>query len=209
MKKQGLISLGSGFIGAFMCVMLLGFTNPSFNPDTSLWGEVELNCGVFPLFNCATTKGLAPILAHTDNTSEATVLTQGKYVIFPNGFDRSLIDGSMGNGDIVFRNNNLIRWMIGNGNTSYNYVGSLTDSNMNLGTTNGQRVNMLWNDVELLQFINQSGGVHMKWDGLTFANLGTPVDGTMTYCSDCNATCAAGASTGQFCKRLAGAWGAM
>lgn len=43
----------------------------------------------------------------------------------------------------------------------------------------------------------------------TFAALGAPANGTMVYCSDCDATCAAGASTGQFCKRLNAAWSAM
>lgn len=40
----------------------------------------------------------------------------------------------------------------------------------------------------------------------TFANLGTPVNGTTVYCSDCNATCSAGASTGRTCFRENGAW---
>jgi hypothetical protein len=40
-----------------------------------------------------------------------------------------------------------------------------------------------------------------------FANLGTPANGTLLYCSDCTfANPCAGAGTGAFAKRLAGAW---
>jgi hypothetical protein len=42
--------------------------------------------------------------------------------------------------------------------------------------------------------------------GTPFASLGTPVNGTQIYCSDCNATCTAGASTGRTCFRENGAW---
>lgn len=40
-----------------------------------------------------------------------------------------------------------------------------------------------------------------------FANLGTPADGTITYCGDCTfANPCAGSGTGAWAKRLAGAW---
>lgn len=42
---------------------------------------------------------------------------------------------------------------------------------------------------------------------VAFASLGTPVDGTLTYCSDCViAALCIGGGTGAFAKRLAGAW---
>lgn len=40
----------------------------------------------------------------------------------------------------------------------------------------------------------------------TFANLGTPSDGVIKFCTDCNATCAAGGGTGRTCARENGAW---
>lgn len=40
-----------------------------------------------------------------------------------------------------------------------------------------------------------------------FASLGTPVDGTFIFCSDCTiASPCAGSSTGAFAKRLNGQW---
>ena len=43
--------------------------------------------------------------------------------------------------------------------------------------------------------------------GLAFASLGTPADGTFTYCTDCTqANPCAGASTGAFARRENGAW---
>ncbi len=41
---------------------------------------------------------------------------------------------------------------------------------------------------------------------VTFANLPAATNGTEIFCSDCNATCAAGASTGRTCFRENGAW---
>jgi hypothetical protein len=40
----------------------------------------------------------------------------------------------------------------------------------------------------------------------TFANLGTPANGTQCYCTNCNSTCTAGGSTGRMCFRENGAW---
>jgi hypothetical protein len=39
-----------------------------------------------------------------------------------------------------------------------------------------------------------------------FSNLGTPPNGQFTYCPDCNNTCSAGSSSGQFCQRLNSNW---
>jgi hypothetical protein len=41
---------------------------------------------------------------------------------------------------------------------------------------------------------------------VAFADLGTPANGTIKYCSDCNSTCTAGSSTGRTCFRENGAW---
>ena len=45
--------------------------------------------------------------------------------------------------------------------------------------------------------------------GVPYAKLGTPPDGTFTWCKDCNATCSAAGGPGKFCKREGGAWSAM
>lgn len=44
------------------------------------------------------------------------------------------------------------------------------------------------------------------FSAVTFANLPTLPNGSQIYCTDCNATCAAGASTGRTCFRENGAW---
>jgi hypothetical protein len=47
----------------------------------------------------------------------------------------------------------------------------------------------------------------LRMPGTTFANLGTPVNGTMLFCSDCTiANPCAGAGTGALAKRLNGVW---
>lgn len=53
---------------------------------------------------------------------------------------------------------------------------------------------------------NLPASVMDQYAGVAFSALGTPANGTVTYCSDCNADCTAGSSTGNFCKRLNGAW---
>lgn len=42
--------------------------------------------------------------------------------------------------------------------------------------------------------------------GRTFATLPAYPNGTICYCSDCNSTCTAGASTGKWCQRVSAAW---
>jgi hypothetical protein len=45
------------------------------------------------------------------------------------------------------------------------------------------------------------------WGAVAQGSLGTPADGTMTYCNDCNiANPCTGGGTGALAKRLAGAW---
>jgi len=56
-------------------------------------------------------------------------------------------------------------------------------------------------------FAEASNEVQQTWDACTFANLGTPGNGTFCYCSDCTkATPCAGSGSGSFAKRLNGAW---
>lgn len=45
--------------------------------------------------------------------------------------------------------------------------------------------------------------------GVAFASLGTPANGTIRYCTDCDATCAAGSSSGKICARINGAWAGL
>jgi hypothetical protein len=46
-----------------------------------------------------------------------------------------------------------------------------------------------------------------EWNPILFANLGTPTNGSLAYCSDCTlASPCAGAGTGAFAKRLNGVW---
>lgn len=48
---------------------------------------------------------------------------------------------------------------------------------------------------------------HFATAGLAFASLGTPADGTFTYCTDCTqANPCAGSSSGAFARRENGAW---
>jgi hypothetical protein len=51
------------------------------------------------------------------------------------------------------------------------------------------------------------GDPTLTFEAITFTNLGTPTNGTLTYCSDCTIAnpCASGGS-GAFAKRLNGAW---
>ena len=47
----------------------------------------------------------------------------------------------------------------------------------------------------------------LRWVGVAFASLGTPVNGVFTYCPDCTiANPCAGGGTGAFAKRLNGVW---
>lgn len=60
------------------------------------------------------------------------------------------------------------------------------------------------NNVERLRV--QETGVFL-YASVAFASLGTPVNGSLTYCSDCTiANPCAGSGTGAFAKRLNGAW---
>ncbi len=67
---------------------------------------------------------------------------------------------------------------------------------------------------EILRFVGgTASGAQILFGGCTFANLGTPANGSMAFCSDCdppalfNSTCAsAGAKTGAFAQRINGAW---
>ena len=52
-----------------------------------------------------------------------------------------------------------------------------------------------------------AGSAGVRYTGVTFGNLGTPVDGTVIYCSSCSfANPCADGGTGAIAKRLNGAW---
>jgi hypothetical protein len=52
-------------------------------------------------------------------------------------------------------------------------------------------------------------GTDLLFGSKAFSALGTPANGTVLYCTDCNATCTAGASTGKLCARVNGAWAGL
>jgi hypothetical protein len=56
--------------------------------------------------------------------------------------------------------------------------------------------------------IVRAGPGELTYTAVLFANLGTPANGTVAYCSDCLAQSnpCTGASTGAFARRLNGAW---
>lgn len=56
-------------------------------------------------------------------------------------------------------------------------------------------------------YVNVLTPNQIAWQATLFANLGTPANGTMYYCSDCTiANPCAGGGTGALAKRLAGVW---
>lgn len=69
---------------------------------------------------------------------------------------------------------------------------------------NGAIPNYEWQLDALSESWTDSGGFHPR--RRAFANLGTPANGTQLFCTDCNSTCTAGASTGRTCFRENGAW---
>ena len=80
----------------------------------------------------------------------------------------------------------------------------------NVGGLSSGGSGILWNCDAVFAFCNFPGQIgassFVGTPSVTFATLGTPTNGTIKFCSDCNATCAAGASTGRFCARENGAW---
>jgi hypothetical protein len=85
------------------------------------------------------------------------------------------------------------------------YTGTVIDANVNFGV-GGYFLQLANNGVPKVN-IDLNGLITIG--SLTFVSLGTPPNGTIVYCSDCNATCSAGSSTGKFCGRVAGAWAAF
>lgn len=60
---------------------------------------------------------------------------------------------------------------------------------------------------DAVTFTEASNEVQQLWDACTFANLGTPSNGSFCFCSDCTkATPCAGSGDGALAKRLNGAW---
>lgn len=67
----------------------------------------------------------------------------------------------------------------------------------------------LWTATVYGQSITRAAGrvSQLVFSGTTFANLGTPGNGIVTYCSDCTiANPCAGVGTGAIAKRLNGVW---
>ena len=61
--------------------------------------------------------------------------------------------------------------------------------------------------IQAVQISRSASAVRFLLIGTTFANLGTPADGSLSYCSDCTfANPCAAAGTGALAKRLNGAW---
>lgn len=94
---------------------------------------------------------------------------------------------------------------------------ALTDSsNANIGFRWPSSHNMTVEDSSFGSLVTFTGGANtalMSIKAMAFANLGTPADGSMTYCSDCDAptlidsTCTSvGGKTGSFAARVNGAW---
>lgn len=55
--------------------------------------------------------------------------------------------------------------------------------------------------------ISRRGAGEFGWTGITFSSLGTPVNGTFAFCSDCTiANPCAGGGSGALAKRLNGVW---
>jgi hypothetical protein len=67
------------------------------------------------------------------------------------------------------------------------------------------RLNYSYSGLNRIQTVVDGGPV--GYGGVTFANLGTPANGTFTFCPDCTvANPCAGGGTGAFAKRLNGIW---
>lgn len=122
------------------------------------------------------------------NTGDYAVVTSN--VTYSNGQHGVLIDGS--SGAVVASN-------VANSNTQWGIILQNSGSSFMWGNSaTGNPGGDLYRDTS-----SQSAG----WGGLAFANLGTPADGTLVYCSDClKATPCAGAGTGALAVRAAGAW---
>lgn len=183
------------------------FISPTWDGLLSNWGIVDLPTGV-PQFNCVGCKGITPLQADT-GSSDAGV--PNKYVIFPNGYrgDTPPTGSSLGNGDMAFRNNNLIRWADTNGQINQKYIGSVGDNVLSLGVPASGYFGFKVADI-LYFYIEKvsGGGARIQFNGSTnFANLGAVSNGSMTYCADCTfASPCAGAGTGAIAKGIAGAW---
>src|SRR5205085_2230853 len=62
-------------------------------------------------------------------------------------------------------------------------------------------------DIQSTMFNQSTSSNLVQFTPITFANLGTPSNGTVAYCSDCTiANPCAGSGTGAIAKRLNGAW---
>ena len=83
------------------------------------------------------------------------------------------------------------------GNILVGSAGTITDS--------GTRTIIFGNKINNTDaLLGLGSGINIG--SVTFATLPASPNGTIIFCSDCNATCAAGAGTGRTCARENGAW---
>lgn len=79
-----------------------------------------------------------------------------------------------------------------------------------IGVTGGWALRDFTNSKNGITFSPNGGAAifsgAVQFGTFTFATLPSSPNGTQVFCSDCNATCAAGASTGRMCSRENGAW---
>jgi hypothetical protein len=101
-------------------------------------------------------------------------------------------------------------------NPGSGYIAAFTQADATAGARNALLAKTAATDTASYVAKFESGGVNrwgfradgqMESTGVTFANLGTPNNGTLVYCSNCTIAnpCASG-GTGAFAKRLNGVW---
>lgn len=116
-----------------------------------------------------------------------------------------------GLGDILLAPDAALLMMDTVGSTNFTYISKLGTGNTFLGVTSGNYVGFNFSDVLKAWIISKGSGGAIRFAGVLFSELGSgdSTDGTLIFCSDCNATCTAGASTGRMCARYNGAWNAL
>jgi hypothetical protein len=89
-------------------------------------------------------------------------------------------------------------------------TGTISDATTGIGGMAVIATTLAGTDSTVQENIRFAGGSqpYSQWAATTFANLpGTPVNGMMTYCSDCTiANPCAASGTGAFARRLNGVW---
>lgn len=88
-------------------------------------------------------------------------------------------------------------------------TGTIADATTGIGGIVTISTTLAGTDTAVQETVRFYGGSQpfQLWAPITQANLGTPANGTITYCSDCTiANPCAGGGTGAIAKRLNGAW---